>query len=182
MMPPLTGRVLVDELGQVEAELLDVSIEGAKMSLTVSPDGQTRLLSGDERSMAATFSRPDGAPWKFVLIHSRLTTIAAAAHGGSRCVVGGRFMVAPTFGAVQLEALLTAKAACCAERNGDVLRVQGAVSLAAVQGFVAQATKVATVEIRQIDLAAVHLLEREATLAWIGEAAKKHPALQFITP
>lgn len=180
LMPPLAGRALIDDLGQVEADLIDVSIEGAKMSLSVSAEAQSRLLSGEERSMAATFVRSSAAPWKFVLIHSRLTTIAAAANGGSRCVVGGRFVVAPTFAAADLKALLAARAACCAVREGAVLQVQGAANLAAVQGFVTQAVKAVGVEVKQVDLSAVRLLERDATQAWLADAARKYPALEIV--
>ncbi len=182
LMPPLAGRALIDEIGQAEAQLLDVSIEGARMALAVDPDAQARLLAGTERSMAATFARPDGAPWKLVLIHSRLTTIAAAASGGSRCVVAGRMVVAPSFGNADLESLIGANAACCAVAQAAALQVRGAATLAIVQNFVAQAARAGAETIRSVDLSGVRLLERDATLSWLAEAGSKHPALEFVLP
>lgn len=182
LMPPQAGRALIDDIGQVEAQLLDVSIEGARMALAVDTDAQARLLAGNERSMAATFARPNGAPWKFVLIHSRLTTIAAAAAGGSRCVVAGRMVVAPSFGSADLESLIVANAACCAVANAAALQIRGAATLAIVQTFVAQAARAGAETIRAVDLSAVRLLERDATLSWLVEAAGVHPALAFVLP
>lgn len=179
LVPPLAGRALVDDIGQVEAELLDASAEGARLSLIIDGAGQSLLLSGTERSIAATIGRPSGNPWKFVLVHSRMTTIAAAATGGSRCVVGGRFVVAPTFGVADLDAMLVSKTACRVVQRGAVLLLEGAANLAMLQSHVAPAAKT---DIACIDLSALHLLERDAMRAWIAEAANKYPALEFIQP
>lgn len=179
LMPPLSGRAQADDLGQVDAELLDTSIEGARLSLVVDDVGQALLLSGAERSIAATFGRPGGNPWKFVLIHSRMTTVTAVAAGGSRCIVGGRFVAAPTFGVADLDAMLGSKAACRVELRNDVLVLKGAANLAMLQGYVAQAARMET---SRIDLSALHLIELDTMQAWIAEAAKKYPALEFIQP
>lgn len=183
LMPPLAGRALIDEIGQADAQLLDASVDGARMVLAVDADSQARLLTGNERSMAATFARPTGAPWKFVLVHhSSLTTITAAASGDSRCVVAGRMGAVPSFSSANLEALIAANAACCTIVDAAVLRVRGAATLAAVQSFVAQAAKAGVDTIRAIDLSALRLLEREATLSWLADAGRKHPSLEFVLP
>lgn len=179
LMPPLPGRALVDDLGQVEAELLDASIEGARLSLAVDGQAQTALLSGAERSIAATIVRPGGNSWKFVLIHSRMTTIAATPTGGSRCVVGGRFVVAPTFGVADLDAMLLSKTACRVVRRGDALLLEGAANLALLQSHVTPAAKT---DLARIDLSALHLIERDLMRTWLAEAARKYPALQFVLP
>lgn len=179
LMPPLAGRALVDDVGQVEAELLDASTEGARLSLAIDGPGRALLLSGEERSIAATIGRPSGNPWKLVLIHSRMTTIAAAPTGGSRCIVGGRFVVAPTFGVADLDAMLLSKTACRVAHRGDALLLEGATNLATLQSHVTLAAKT---DIARVDLSSLHLLERDAMQAWLAEAVNKYPALEFIQP
>lgn len=182
LMPPLAGRVLIDDIGPTEAQLIDVSIDGARMALTVDVGSQARLLAGSERSMAATFARPGGAPWKFVLIHNRLTTITAVASGGSRCVIAGNMVATPTFSAADLDGLIAANAACCAVVDTAILQARGAATLAVVQSLVAQAAHAGPDAIRAIDLSALRLLEREATLSWLADAERKHPSLEFVLP
>jgi hypothetical protein len=182
LMPPLKGRALVDEVGQVDAELIDVSIDGARLALTVGADVQARLQSGPERSVAATFVRPGAMPWKLTLIHSRLTMVPPAASAAARCLVAGRFVTVPTFGSADLEGLVDARSACCATREGSSLRIRGGATLAVVQSHVAMLAKAAPADIDRVDLSGARLLERDATLAWIAAAGADYPALRFLTP
>jgi hypothetical protein len=106
-----------------------------------------------------------------------MTTVMATPSGGSRCIVGGRFVVTPTFGANDLHAMLASKTACSMTQHGNVLLMEGAANLATVQSHVAQAAKA---DISRVDMASLHMIERDATRAWLTEAGKKYPGLEII--
>jgi hypothetical protein len=106
LTPPLRGRAFIDVIGQFEAQLLDVSVDGARMLLEVnSPDDLARFLAAEEKGITGVFARPEGTPWKFVLLHTRMTTLNAAASAGAACEIAGRFVAVPNFTVADLERL-----------------------------------------------------------------------------
>jgi hypothetical protein len=107
LIPPLRGRVLIDAVGQFEAQLLDVSLDGARLLLQMnSPDDLAGLLAAREKNMTATFARPGGEPWKFALLHARSTTLDAPAGKSVACMIASRFVTVPNFTVADLEALV----------------------------------------------------------------------------
>lgn len=106
LTPPLHGRAFIDGIGQFDAQLLDVSIHGARMILQLSsPDDLARFLTAEEKGITSVFARPVGVPWKFVLLHTRRTTLNAAGTAGAACVIAGRFVSVPTFTLADLDRL-----------------------------------------------------------------------------
>lgn len=107
LTPPLPGRAFIDGIGQFEARLLDVSIEGARMRLELdSPDDLARFLAVGEKGITGAFARPEGTPWKFVLLHTRMTTLSADGSAGAACVIAGRFVAVPNFTIADLDQLV----------------------------------------------------------------------------
>ena len=106
--PPLPGRAFIDGIGQFDAQLLDVSTEGARMTLALNPaDDPARFAAAGEKGVTAVFARPDGVPWKLVLLHTRLTP-SNAAGSAAACDVAGRFVDVPSFTAADLDQLVAA--------------------------------------------------------------------------
>ena len=105
--PPLSGRAFIDAIGQFDAQLLDVSADGARMLLELnSPDDLARFLAAREKGITGAFARPEATPWKFVLLHTRMTTLNAAGSAGAACVIAGRFVAVPNFTVADLERLV----------------------------------------------------------------------------
>jgi len=112
LTPPLHGRAFIDAIGQFDAQLLDVSVDGARMLLELSsPDDLVRFLAAAEKGITGAFSRPEGAPWKFVMLHTRRTTLNAAGSAGAACVIAGRFVEVPSFTVADLERLVAERLA-----------------------------------------------------------------------
>ncbi len=107
LTPPLPGRAYIDAIGQFDAQLLDVSVEGARMLLQLGGAGDlARFLAVSEKGITGAFARPAEPPWKFVLLHTRMTTLNGDGGPGAACVIAGRFTEVPTFSAADLERLL----------------------------------------------------------------------------
>lgn len=115
LTPPLRGRAFIDGIGQFDAQLLEVSVHGVRMMLQLSsPDDLARFLAAGEKGITSAFTRPEGAPWKFVLLHTRITTLTAADSAGAACAIAGRFIAAPNFTLADLERLVAERLAVCA--------------------------------------------------------------------
>jgi hypothetical protein len=115
LAPPLRGRAFIDAIGQFDAQLLDVSVDGARMTLELkSPDDLVRFLAAREKGITGAFARPEGPPWKFVMLHTRRTTLNADGSAGAACVIAGRFVEVPNFTVADLERLV---AECLAVRT-----------------------------------------------------------------
>ncbi len=111
LTPPLPGRAFIDGGEQFEAHLLDISIDGARLALSLDgADNWGTLLSGLEKTITGVFARPSGVPWKFVLLHTRMTELALG-RVDTDCVVAGRFLSVPTFTAADLDILVAANLA-----------------------------------------------------------------------
>lgn len=107
LTPPQRGRAFVDGIGQFDAQLLDVSVEGARLMLELSsPDDLARFLATAEKGITAVFAQPAGTPWKVVLLHTRMTSLEAAGSAGANCVIAGRFVAVPSFTVADLERLV----------------------------------------------------------------------------
>jgi hypothetical protein len=107
LIPPLRGRVFVDAVGQFDAQLLDVSLDGVRLLLQMgSPDGLAGFLAAREKNMTATFGRPGGEPWKFALLHTRSTTLDAPAGKGAACMIASRFVSVPNITVADLDRLV----------------------------------------------------------------------------
>ena len=112
LIPPLLGRAFVDGIGQFEAQLLDVSVDGVRLLLQIgTPDELARFLAATEKSITATFGRPEGEPWKFALLHTRMTTLDATGSAGARCLIAARFVAVPNFTVADLEGLVAKRLA-----------------------------------------------------------------------
>ncbi|RLJ62856.1 hypothetical protein [Sulfurisoma sediminicola] len=112
LIPPLRGRAFIDAIGQFEAQLLDVSVDGVRLLLHMSnPDDLARFLVATEKSITATFGRPEGEPWKFALLHTRMTTLDAAGSAGAQCLIASRFVTVPNFTVADLERLVAERQA-----------------------------------------------------------------------
>lgn len=107
MTPPLPGRAFIDAVGQFDAQLLDVSEDGARMVLAPeSAEDLARFLGAGEKGVTGAFGRPEGAPWKFVLLHTRTTALEADGGVSAACVIAGRFVAVPSFTVADLERLV----------------------------------------------------------------------------
>ncbi|MDP2792553.1 MAG: hypothetical protein Q8O25_00485 [Sulfurisoma sp.] len=107
LTPPLPGRAFVDGVGQFDAQLLDVSVEGARIWVAVNDaDEMACFVATREKGVTGVFARPQGAPWKFVLLHTRATTCNADGSADAACVIAGRFVSVPTFTVADMERLV----------------------------------------------------------------------------
>jgi hypothetical protein len=112
LIPPLRGRVFIDAVGQFDAQLLDVSVEGVRLLLQMdNPDDLARFLAAKEKNMTATFARPGDEPWKFALLHTRSTTLDAPAGKGVACMIASRFVSVPNFTVADLDRLVAERQA-----------------------------------------------------------------------
>jgi hypothetical protein len=112
LIPPLRGRAFIDAVGQFDAKLLDVSVDGARLQLHMgNPDHLSRFLAAREKGITAAFPQSGGAPWKFVMLHTRATTLEAQGSAGAECVIAGRFVAVPNFTIADLDRLVAAKQA-----------------------------------------------------------------------
>jgi len=107
LTPSLPGRAYIDAIGQFDAQLIDVSVEGARMTLDLgNADDLARFIAADEKGITGAFARPEGAPWKFVLLHTRMTTVSEEGGAAGRCEIAGRFVVVPSFTVADVEQLV----------------------------------------------------------------------------
>lgn len=112
LTPPLRGRASIDLFGQCDAQLIDLSIEGAQMILELgTPDALARFLGLKEKAINCAFPRSGGVPWKFVLLHTRMTTVSEDDAATGKCVIAGRFVAVPNFTAADMEQMVTARLA-----------------------------------------------------------------------
>ena len=108
LTPPLRGRASIDDFGQCDAQLIDVSIEGAQMILELgNAEALARFLALQEKAINCAFPRSGGMPWKFVLLHTRMTTVNEDDAVGGKCVIAGRFVAVPNFTEADLGQMVT---------------------------------------------------------------------------